>query len=34
VSPRIEHDRVLAGDISSIAAIITDGVLAEVIKAV
>ncbi|HEY6274403.1 MAG TPA: histidine ammonia-lyase [Terriglobales bacterium] len=34
VSPRIERDRVLAGDISSIASIITEGVLAEVIKAV
>ncbi len=30
VSPRIEHDRVLATDISSIASIIREGVLAEV----
>lgn len=32
VSPRIEHDRVLAGDIASIAAIVAEGILAEVIK--
>jgi histidine ammonia-lyase len=32
VSPKIDRDRVLAGDISAIAAIIRDGMLAEILK--
>ena len=32
VSPRVERDRVLAGDISSIEALITEGILAEVLS--